>query len=70
MDKKPDTPAYTGDIARQAAEDREYTAANQEIDFTPEQHAIWADLYAGIHRPYLLEHICREYSRGMELLRL
>jgi phenylalanine-4-hydroxylase len=27
-------------------------------------------LYAGIHQPYLLEHLCREYHRGLELLDL
>ncbi len=64
-------PAYTGDIAREAFDpNREYTAENQEIDFTGEQHAIWADLYAGIHRPYLLEHICREFIAGLAELRL
>lgn len=65
------TPIYTGDIAAQQIDPaQEYTADNQEINFTAEQHAIWADLFAGIHQPYLLEHLCREYHRGLELLEL
>ena len=64
-------PAYTGDIAVQDVDaTREYSAANQEIDFSAEQHAIWADLYAGIHQPYLLEHLCKEYKAGLEYLEL
>jgi phenylalanine-4-hydroxylase len=64
-------PAYTGDIAAQNIDPaREYSSENQEIDFTGEQHAIWADLFAGIHQPYLLEHICQEYKDGFALLEL
>lgn len=64
-------PAYTGDIADQQPDPaREYTAENQEIDFTDEQHAIWTDLFVGIHQPYLLEHVCREFKNGVELLQL
>ena len=71
MSEKPNPPPYTGDIARASRDPaREYTAENQEIAFTAEQDAIWADLYAGIHRPYLLEHLCREFHRGLDLLRL
>ncbi len=62
---------YTGDIAEQNFDAaREYTAQNQEINFTSEQHAIWADLYAGIHQPYLMEHLCHEYIHGFDLLKL
>lgn len=65
------TPAYTGDIAAQHIDPaREYSAESQEIDFTSEQQAIWADLFAGIHQPYLLEHICQEYKDGFALLEL
>jgi len=65
------TPAYTGDIAEQHLDpSQEYTAENQEISFTEEQHAIWADLYNGITQPYFLEHICQEYKVGFELLQL
>ena len=64
------TPAYTGDIAAQKLEGQEYTNANQEINFTEEQHAIWAELFAGIHQPYLLDHICKEYKHGLTLLEL
>ncbi len=64
------SPIYTGDIAAQQLEGREYTAENQELQFTDEQHAIWADLFAGIHQSYLLEHICEEYKRGLKLLEL
>lgn len=64
-------PIYTGDIAEQHVDPaREYTTENQEIAFTDEQHAIWADLFAGIHKPYLLEHICQEFKDGFALLEL
>jgi phenylalanine-4-hydroxylase len=64
-------PVYTGDIVEEHADlSREYTTETQEIAFTEEQHAIWADLFAGIHQPYLLEHICQEFKRGLELLQL
>lgn len=62
---------YTGDIQddiRNAAE--EYTAETQEIAFEPEQHAIWRDLFTGVHRPHLGEHICSEWHQGMQLLEL
>ena len=62
---------YTGDIARQEIDaSAEYTAQNQEIAFSEEQHAIWADLFRGVYQPYLLEHICREYQEGFALLNL
>jgi phenylalanine-4-hydroxylase len=62
---------YTGDIAAQEIDpSREYSAANQEINFSDEQHAIWADLYAGVHQSYLLEHICQEFKDGFVLLEL
>ena len=71
MTKDQATPAYTGDIAEQHLEpDREYTAASQEIAFTDEQHAVWADLFAGINQSYLLEHVCREFRHGLTLLQL
>lgn len=62
---------YTGDIAEQHIDpSREYTADTQEITFSDDQHAIWADLFAGIHKPYLLEHVCREFIIGLENLHL
>ncbi len=62
---------YTGDIAGEGLEPaQEYTAENQEIVFRDEQHAIWADLFAGIHQTYLLEHICRPFIDGLGLLQL
>ena len=62
---------FTGDIADEHFDPtKEYTTENQEIVFSGEQHAIWADLFAGIHLPYLLEHLCREYRRGLEQLEL
>ena len=71
MDKNQNPEFYTGDIAAENIDPtREYTAENQEITFSAEQHAIWADLFAGIHRPYLLEHICREFTHGLSLLQL
>jgi len=64
-------PAYTGDIAEQHLDpSQEYTTETQEISFTDEQHAIWSDLYKGVYQPYFLEHICREYKDGFELLGL
>jgi phenylalanine-4-hydroxylase len=62
---------YTGDIADQSLDrTQEYTLGTQEIVFTTEQHAIWEDLFAGIHRPYLLEHICQPFIDGLALLQL
>jgi phenylalanine-4-hydroxylase len=70
MDKNQNT-IYTGDIAEEHIDPtREYTTENQEVAFSDEQHAIWADLFAGIYRPYLLEHICHEYVDGLALLKL
>jgi phenylalanine-4-hydroxylase len=64
-------PVYTGDIAAENINPtQEYTTETQEIIFTDEQHAIWAELYAGIHQPYLLEQICQEFVNGLELLEL
>jgi len=71
MDKNQNSTTYTGDIAKEEFDpNREYTAESQEINFSDEQHAIWADLFAGIHRSYLLEHICSEFKHGLELLQL
>ena len=71
MDKNQSSTMYTGDIAEQHIDPtREYTTDNQELVFSEEQHAIWADLFAGIHQPYLLEHLCYEYKHGLELLQL
>ena len=71
MTTNQNTPSYTGDIAEQHIDpSREYSTANQEIDFSQAQHAIWADLFAGIHQPYLLEHLCKEYKMGLGLLDL
>lgn len=64
-------PIYTGDIADQHVDPtHEYSDENQEIDFAPEQHAIWRDLYIGVNQPYLMEHICQEYKQGLALLEL
>lgn len=64
-------PIYTGDIAKQEIDPtKEYSVENQELNFSAEQHAIWADLFAGVHQPYLIEHICQEWKTGMELLKL
>lgn len=71
MDKNQSSTIYTGDIAEQHIDpNSEYTAQNQELTFSEGQHAIWADLFAGIHRPYLLEHLCREYIQGLGNLQL
>ncbi len=71
MSKNQNAPAYTGDIAAQTIDpSQEYSKENQEIEFSAEQHAIWADLFAGIHQPYLTEHICSEWKTGMDLLQL
>lgn len=67
--QKPAT--YTGDIADQHIDpSQEYSTENQEIVFSVEQHGIWADLFAGIHQSYLMEHICQEYKDGLALLEL
>ncbi len=70
MTKDQASPIYTGDIAAQSLGGQEYSSETQELHFTDEQHAIWADLFAGIHQSYLLEHICGEYKHGLDLLRL
>jgi phenylalanine-4-hydroxylase len=70
MDKNQEHAIFTGDIAGQSLDRKEYTAENQEIDFSAAQHTIWEDLYAGIHQPYLLDHICHEFITGLSLLRL
>ncbi|MBL8077073.1 MAG: hypothetical protein JNM55_03850 [Anaerolineales bacterium] len=71
MTMKQNQTTYTGDIVAEHIDpSREYTNENQELVFTDEQHAIWADLFAGIHQPYLLEHLCREYLNGLALLQL
>jgi len=71
MNKNQNPPIYTGDIAEERLDpSREYTAETQEIIFSDEQHVIWADLFAGIHQPYLLEQICHEFKEGLELLQL
>src|SRR6266498_4091721 len=71
MTMNQDRPTYTGDIAEQHIDPaHEYSAENQEIIFSGEQHAIWADLFAGIHQPYLMEHLCNEFKDGLALLEL
>jgi phenylalanine-4-hydroxylase len=71
MTENQNPPVYTGDIAAEHLDPaREYTADTQEITFSEEQHAIWADLFAGIHQPYLLEHICQEFMNGLASLQL
>ena len=71
MTKNQNPPLYTGDIVEEHLDpSQEYTAENQEIVFSDEQHGIWADLFAGIHQPYLMEHLCQEYKNGLGLLQL
>jgi len=71
MTKNQNPPIYTGDIAEQHLEPgQEYTTESQEISFSDEQYAIWADLFAGINQSYLLEHICQEFKDGLNLLQL
>lgn len=71
MEKNPNQSLYTGDIAKESINPAfEYTSAAQEITFTAEEHLIWADLYAGIHQPHFLEHVCQEFRNGLELLKL
>src|SRR5262245_15070528 len=71
MTKSQSPAKYTGDIAEQHAEAGSgYTDAIQEISCSGEQHSIWADLFAGIHKSHILEHIFREYIDGLKLLAL
>ncbi len=71
MTTKTGAPIYTGEIAQQQVDlSKEYSRENQELVFSAEQHGIWAELFAGIHQPYLLDHICREYRTGLKLLAL
>jgi phenylalanine-4-hydroxylase len=62
---------YTGDIQQNdRSADHEYTASNQELDFSDEQHAIWEELFTGVHLTHLGEHICQEWHEGMAMLEL
>ncbi len=62
---------YTGDIVAEKLDpSNEYTAETQEISFSEDQHKIWADLFAGIHQSFFLEHICQEFIDGLALLEL
>ncbi len=71
MTENQSMPVYTGDIAEQHIDPlQEYSTENQEIAFSEEHHAIWADLFAGIRQPYLMEHLCGEYKNGLSLLEL
>jgi phenylalanine-4-hydroxylase len=71
MTTNQNTPRYTGDIVEQHIDpSREYSTENQEIAFSDDQHSIWADLFAGIHQPYLMEHLCSEYKNGLAILKL
>ena len=71
MTSDQNVPVYTGDIAKQQVDpSSEYSQENQEITFSDEQHAIWADLFAGVYKSYLTEHICKEWRTGMGLLEL
>ena len=71
MTSNQNPPMYTGDIAEQHIDPaREYSAENQEITFSDDQHAIWADLYRGVDQPYLMEHICQQFKDGLKLLEL
>ena len=71
MSENRDKPIYTGDIAAGVLDRaREYSDETQEIAFTDDQHAIWEELFAGIHRPYLLEHVCSRFVEGLARLKL
>src|SRR5689334_12109676 len=71
MTPNQNSPTYTGDIAEQHIDPaKEYSAQNQEIAFSEEQHRIWADLFAGIYQPYLMEHLCQQWKEGLALLEL
>lgn len=71
MSDKKKAQAYTGEIAAQAVDPpREYSSAEQEISFGAEKHAIWTELYDGIFQPHFMEHVCREYLEGFDLLKL
>lgn len=71
MSKNQKSTTYTGDIPEEYLDPvHEYTADTQEIIFSDEQNSIWADLFAGIYRPQLLEHVCQEFKDGCNLLQL
>lgn len=62
---------YTGEIQHDVrSAEQEYTAADQELEFSAEQHRIWNELFSGVHLPHLGEHICQEWHDGMKLLEL
>ena len=71
MSESRSRPTYTGDIASRGIDRaQEYSVETQEIAFTDDQHAIWEDLFAGVHRPLLLEHVCRSFLDGLARLEL
>jgi phenylalanine-4-hydroxylase len=71
MTRNPQQTINTGEIAQpDRVGTSEYTAETQEISFTDQQNAIWADLFAGVNQPYLLEHLCDAYIKGLALLQL
>jgi len=60
---------YSGEIVEQYhPPEKEYSPANQEIKFSEDQHAIWAELFSGIHQPELLAYACREFKMGLEMI--
>lgn len=62
---------YTGEIQQDIrSRAQEYSASDQEIEFSAEQHAIWEELFTGVNLSHLSEHICQEWHEGMRLLEL
>lgn len=65
------TTTYTGEIQQDLrSREQEYSAADQELEFSSEQHEIWRELFTGVNLPHLGEHICSEWHEGMKLLEL
>ncbi|NYF80531.1 phenylalanine 4-monooxygenase [Granulicella arctica] len=46
-----------------------YLITQSWVDYTPEQHAVWAEL-VGRNMPQLRDHACREYLDGFEQIGL
>lgn len=71
MDRKQEQAVNTGDIIDAGGQNLpEYTLETQEIQFTPEQNGIWADLFSGVQKPHFHEHLCKAYLEGLQQLQL
>jgi phenylalanine-4-hydroxylase len=53
----------------EAASDSTIVDPEADVEFTAEQHQVWAELYAR-QAPAVVKYACKEYLQGSELMRL